>query len=395
MAGTATQQTVPTAPTSTSANSLIGYGTGLLGSAATGAANSGNSAANLYNPLLQQYLTSINNNPLAQLYQTGGTSNPLLEQYLNVAGIPLQQVPSQGGGTLGQGATQNAQGQTLPQPTQSGNRSALVPGPGGQLSTTATGNYVANGVMYSANGQPLGLAPQGTPNGPVGGTQQTGGTAAATGTSSLPQGNPASPNTVSIAANVLSSSNPYGLTQAQQTQLNGQIQQYQQQAQNSVAQYQDQMAQDGVDPSHSAEGAALIQQTYSQMSDQLAATFAQQAQQTQLQALSGLISSGQSADSTSQSQLSSILGSLQQQQDLGYSTSLNAGTAALNQGNVINQQNAQNQANQNNFIGSLLGSIPVIGGSLSSLFGGSGGGGSTDVANALTALNAFNGAAII
>lgn len=357
MAAVATQQSVPTAPTSTSANSLIGYGTGLLGSAATGAASAGNAASSLYDPLLQQYLTSINNNPLAQLYQTGGTSDPLLEQYLNVAGIPLQQVPSQGGGTLGQGATQNAQGQTLPQPTQSGNRSALVPGPGGQLSTTATGNYVANGVMYSANGQPLGLAPQGTPNGPVGGTAAA---TSPTGTSSLPQGNPASPNTVSIAANVLSPSNPYGLTQAQQTQLNGQIQQYQQQAQNSVAQYQDQMAQDGVDPSHSAEGAALIQQTYSQMSDQLAATFAQQAQQTQLQALSGLISGGQSADSTSQSQLASILGSLQQQQDLGYSTSLNAGTAALNQGNVINQQNAQNQANTNSFLGGILG----IGGKL-------------------------------
>lgn len=374
----ATQQTVPTAPTSTSANSLIGYGTGLLGSAATGAASAGNSAANLYNPLLQQYLTSINNNPLAQLYSTGGTSNPLLEQYLNAAGIPLQQLPSQAGGTLGQGATQNAQGQTLPQPTQSGNRSALALGPGG-LGTVATGPYVENGISYSAGGQPLGLAPTGTPNSPLlGGTQQTGGTAAPTsptGTSSLPQGNPASPNTVSIASNVLSPSNPYGLTQAQQTQLNGQIQQYQQQAQNSVAQYQDQMSQDGVDPSHSAEGAALIQQTYSQMSDQLAATFAQQAQQTQLTALSGLISGGQSADSTSQSQLASILGSLQQQQDLGYSTSLQGGMAALGQGNTEAAQSAANQANSNNFIGSLLGSIPIIGSSLKSLVGGSGGGG--------------------
>lgn len=356
----ATQQVVPQTPTGTSANSLIGYGSNLLGSAATGAASAGNAAANLYDPLLQQYLSSINSNPLAQLYSTGGTQNPLLEQYLNVAGIPLQQVPSQGGGTLGQGATQNAQGQTLPQPTQSGNRSALIPGPGGQLSTTATGNFVANGIMYSANGQPLGVAPKGTPNGPVGGTQQTGGTAAPTGTSSLPQGNPASPNTVSIAANVLSPSNPYGLTQAQQTQLNGQIQQYQLQAQNSIAQYQDQMAQDGVDPAHSAEGAALIQQTYNQMSDQLAATFAQQAQQTQLQALSGLISSGQSADSTSQSQLASILGSLQQQQDLGYSTSLQGGIAALGQGNTEAAQAAANQAQSNSFLGDIFGAVPGL-----------------------------------
>ena len=329
----ATQQTVPTAPTSTSANSLVGYGTGLLGSAATGAASAGNAASNLYDPLLQQYLTSINNNPLAQLYQTGGTSNPLLEQYLNVAGIPLQQAPSQGGGTLGQGATHNAQGQTLPQPTQSGNRSA---GPLGNKLGSNPQTFVQNGIIYNTNGQVIGIAPQGTPNSsPTGATTgQAATTANAAPQSSLPQGNPASPNTVSIAANVLSPSNPYGLTQAQQTQLNGQIQQYQQQAQNSVAQYQDQMAQDGVDPSHSAEGAALIQQTYSQMSDQLAATFAQQAQQAQLQALSGLISSGQSADSTSQSQLASILGSLQQQQDLGYSTSLQGGIAALGQGNT-------------------------------------------------------------
>jgi hypothetical protein len=167
---------------------------------------------------------------------------------------------------------------------------------------------------------------------------------------------------------VLSPQNPYGLTQAQQTQLNGQIQQYQQQAQSAVAQYQDQMSQEGVDPAHAAEGAALIQQTYSQMSDQLAATFAQQAQQTQMAALSGLISGGQSAFGQNQSELSGILGSLQQQQNLGYSTSLNAGTAALNQGNVEAQQAAANQASQNSFLGSLLGSIPVIGSSLNSLF---------------------------
>lgn len=364
----ATQQPLVATPPNTSSGNLIGYGVGQLGSATTGATGAGNAASQLYNPLLQQYLSNLNSNPLANLYQTGGTSNPLLEQYMQAAGIPLQQNTNAAGVTPNgatTGSQQSAQGITQANQAngQRGVQSAFqfngVTYPSVALAQQAAYQAQQNGGAGTLPGQ------QANANNP----NAAGG---ATTPSSLSPGAPAQPNQVSIAANVASPQNPYGLTQIQQTQLNGQIETYQKQSQSAVSQYHQDMSNRGISPEDAQEGAALISQTYNQMSDQLAAQFAQQAQATQLAALQNLIGGGETAFNTNQNDLSGILGSLQSEQNLGYNTSLNAGSAALGQANTQNQQAQQNQASQNSFIGSLLSSIPIIGG----LFGGGGGGGS-------------------
>jgi len=163
--------------------------------------------------------------------------------------------------------------------------------------------------------------------------------------------------------------NPYSLTPAQQTQLNGHVDEYNKQRDSAIQQMRSHFQQNGItDPRYTANAEALIGSHYNDLVNQHQANFAEQARQTKQNALANLMQ---------------YYNTLQQ---IGTGQQEGAGAGTLNIANQVQgvARDYQGQQNQNDqqFAGMLSG-LASLGGTLATggipipnLFGGTKGGSS-------------------
>lgn len=162
-------------------------------------------------------------------------------------------------------------------------------------------------------------------------------------------------------------SNPYGLTQAQQTLLNGQVDTINKQKQTAINNLHASLAQKGIDdPRYAASAEANINSLYGSMANQHQANFAEQARQQRQQAAQSLLGYYQGVGNAGTGlQEAGAGGQLNVSGGLG-NLANGAQGASVQSNNQAQQLQQQQNAIWNNLLG--IGSFALGGG-----FGGGGG----------------------